>query len=105
LLAQLQRARSIQRSGQKIMRSGDARGRGYDSVAESCLCGAVTVPDFDFDGAAVERNDGAAWPSGVFGEDDSAGAHAGLDRSLRIGPHISALDAGCARRNPYERSR
>lgn len=40
--------------------SGDGRGTQYASVAESCLCRAVTVPDFDFDGAEVEGDDGSA---------------------------------------------
>src|ERR1700727_1138629 len=36
-------------------------------------------------------NDWAAWPAGVLGEDDSAGAHARVDRSLRIEQRIQSL--------------
>ena len=51
-------------------------------MAESCLCSAVTVSDFDFDGAKVEGNDWAARAASVFGEDDPTRAHERLDKSL-----------------------
>jgi hypothetical protein len=51
-------------------------------VAAFSLCGAIALPDFDFDGAEVEGDDRPVWAAGVFGDDDSAGAYARLNRSL-----------------------
>jgi len=93
----------LRRSGRPDQSTGQAHAALH--IFARLRCGAVTVPDFDFDGIEMERNDWAAWPAGVFGEDDSPGAHARVDRSLCMGQRIQHLMLAVPPRENHTRRR